>query len=282
MRPLAVITASIILLGIARPAAAQCPPQGITEKPALARALASCLGDRNPAIRDQLAFEGLSRMMRASELDRTALGELKTLLIALMDRSDPSGFQRPFAILTLAEVARTDRLKPWMTDPERHLMVDVAANYLTTITDHRAFTDQEGFRHGVAHGADFALQLALNPAIDKPQLDRLLAAIAAQVLPKNQSLAYWAGEPDRLARAVVSIAQRKLHSDAEWKNWFAALMNPAPMDSWAKAFSSESGIKKRHNARAFLLSVFATAITTEDAGIRQLAAPARDSLKLVP
>jgi hypothetical protein len=48
------------------------------------------------------------------------------------------------------------------------------------------------------------------------------------------------------------------------------------------AFTSEIGIRKHHNVRAFLLSVFATATTSDDAGIRQLAGPTRDSLKLVP
>jgi hypothetical protein len=135
--------------------------------------------------------------------------------------------------------------------------------------------------HAVAHGADFAMQLALNPSIGKPQLNRLLAALGSQVVPKDREVAYWAGEPDRLARAVVVVAQRKLHSDSEWSTWFAALMNPAPLDSWDNAFASELGIRKRHNARAFLLSVFATASTSEDAGIKQLAGPARESLKLI-
>lgn len=67
----------------------------------------------------------------------------------------------------------------------------------------------------MAHGADFALQLALNPAVSKPQLDRLLSAMAIQISPKDPGVAYWAGEPDRLARAVIYIAQRKLHSDAD-------------------------------------------------------------------
>jgi hypothetical protein len=94
-------------------------------------------------------------------------------------------------------------------------------------------------------------------------------------------VAYWAGEPDRLARAVVFIAQRKLHSDAEWQTWFAGITDPKPLSSWNAAFQSEAGIRKRHNTRAFLLSLFATASTTEDSGIRQLAAPARDALKTV-
>lgn len=245
-------------------------------------ALIACLGNPDPEIRDKVAFERLSVAMRGGEVDRDTLAAAKTELLNLAVAPDPQGFQRSFVILTLAEVARTDRLKPWMTADDRDVMVSTAATYLSTLTDYRAFNDKEGFRHGVAHGADFALQLALNPAVTKPQLDRLLSAISTQITPKDPSVAYWAGEPDRLARAVLFIAQRKLHSDLEWKAWFAKVMDPNPLASWEVAFSSESGIRKHHNVRAFLLSVLATAMTTDDPGMKQLASPVRDSLKVVP
>lgn len=245
-------------------------------------ALLACLGDPDPNIRDKVAFERLSAAMRKGDVDRDTLATMEARLLKLVADPDPQGFQRPFAILTLAEVARTDRIKPWMPDADRDVLVNTAANYLTTLTDYRAFDDKAGFRHGVAHAADLAMQLALNPAITKPQLDRLLAAIAVQVSPKDSTVAYWAGEPDRLARPVIFIAQRKLHSDAEWKMWFEKVMDPKPLAAWEQAFTSEPGIKKHHNVRAFLLSLFATASTSEDAGIKQLLEPIRNSLKLVP
>ncbi|HYE88673.1 MAG TPA: DUF2785 domain-containing protein [Vicinamibacterales bacterium] len=245
-------------------------------------ALVTCLGDPDPSVRDKIAFERLSAMLRGGDVDTATLATLNRQLQAEVAADDPQGFRRPFVILALAEVARTDRIKPWMDDRDRRQLVGVAAGYLSTLTDYRAFDDKQGFRHGVAHGADLAMQLALNAAVDKPQLDRLLEAIRVQATPRDASIAYWAGEPDRLARALLFIAQRKLHSEAEWKAWFEALMNPKPLPAWNTAFSSEAGIRKRHNARAFLLSVFATASTAEDAGIKLLLTPARDALKLVP
>lgn len=245
-------------------------------------ALIACLGNPDPEIRDKGAFERLSAAMRSGDVDRDTLAAAQAQLLKLVVAPDPQGFQRPFVILTLAEVARTDRVKPWMTADDREQLVSTAATYLSTLTDYRAFNDKDGFRHGVAHGADFALHLALNPAVDKPQLDRLLAALQVQIAPTDPAVAYWAGEPDRLARAVIFIAQRKLHSDAEWKAWFEKVMAPQPLASWDRAFTSELGIKKHHNVRAFLLSVFATASTSEDAGIKQLLEPVRSSLKLVP
>lgn len=243
-------------------------------------ALVACLGHPDPNVRDKIAFERLSAAMRAGDVDRDTLTAIEAQLLTLIAAPDPQGFQRPFAILTLAEVARTDRIKPWMSNDDRETIVNTAAQYLSTISDYRAFDDTNGFRHGVAHGADLAMQLALNPAITKPQLDRLLAAIATQVAPG--SVAYWAGEPDRLARPVVFIAQRKLHSDAEWKAWFDRVMDPRPLTSWDQAFTSELGIRKHHNARAFLLSVFATASTAEDSGVKRLVEPVSNALKLVP
>jgi hypothetical protein len=273
-----------ILLAIAAPSFAQpCPDvRNASDRHASALRLVKCLGDPDPKVRDALAFEGLSSVMRSGVLEQRTLSELKAGLLEQMRRPDSSAILRSFSALTLSEVARTDRLKAWMTDADRQELIDAAAGFLSGISDYRAFSNQEGFVHAVAHGADFALQLALNRAVAKPQLTTLLTALSTQIAPGDPGVAYWAGEPDRLARAVVFIAQRKLHTDAEWKAWFQTVMNPKPLPSWDVAFTSENGIRKRHNVRAFLLSVFATAITSEDAGIKQLTGPVRESLKQVP
>ena len=111
-----------------------------------------------------------------------------------------------------------------MTDAERQELVDAAADVPVEAspTIARSVTRKASSMR-VAHGADFALQLALNPAITKPQLDKLLTGDRdCRSRRGDPGVAYWAGEPDRLARAVVFIAQRKLHTDAEWKAWFAS------------------------------------------------------------
>ena len=286
----------------ARQSAPNCPPAGWTlgqlnalkadkfaiENPStrrtLAIALTLCLGDPEPALRDGIAFEALSTWLRAGALDRPTMIELRDrllLMLAAVKQPQDEGFRGPFAALVMAEVARTDRISAWLSAEDREVLVQTAARYLTDIRDYRAFSTREGFRHGVAHGADFVLQLALNPAVTKPQLDRLLAAIATQVAPR-QLVAYAAGESDRLARPVLFIAQRGLHSDDEWRAWFAQVLSPAPMATWDDAFSTELGLARRHNSRAFLLSLFASASTTEHAGVRQLLGPVREGLTILP
>jgi hypothetical protein len=278
------LPAAAIVLVISAPAFAQpCPDvRTAPDRHASALLLANCLGDPDPKVRDQLAFEGLSALMRSGGFERRTLIELKAALLDRLRRPETTAIAASFSALTLSEIARTDRITPWMRDGERQELVDAAGTFLSGVSDYRAFSDREGFVHAVAHGADFALQLGLNPAITKPQLAALLTAVATQIAPKDPRVAYWAGEPDRLARTVVFIAQRKLHTDDEWKAWFVTVMDPKPIPSWDAAFRSEVGIRRHHNVRAFLLSVVASSTAAEDAGIRQLISPARDALKLVP
>ena len=247
----------------------------------LAIALTGCLGDPKPEIRDGIAFEALSAWMRGGQLDLATLQTLRGDLLTMMARPDADGFGSAFAALVLSEVARTDRLRAWLSTEERDGLVRAGALYLAKVRDYRAFSDAEGFRHAVAHGADLMLQLALNPLTTKAQLDHMMLALATQVAP-DDNVAYWAGEPDRLARPIVFIAQRKLHAESEWQAFFSEVTNPKPLASWQVAFTSERGIKRRHNVRAFLLSVYASATNSEDAGIRQLIGPVTAAIKAVP
>jgi hypothetical protein len=276
------LAAIFLAIGAAPSLAQRCPDvRSAQDRHTAALRLADCLGDPDPKLRDALAFEGLSAVMRSGALEQRTLSALKSDLLARIARPDLSAILASFSALTLSEVARTDRIKAWMTDTERQELVDAAARFLSGVKDFRAFSNEGGYVHAVAHGADFVMQLALNPAIGKAQLDRLLVAVASQVVPSDPAVAYWAGEPDRLARAVVVIAQRNQHSELEWRLWFEKVSGTQPHANWLNAFKSEAGIRQLHNMRAFLLSVLASATSSDDPAVKQLAAPTRDSLRKI-
>jgi hypothetical protein len=243
---------------------------------ALALALLACLGDRDPALRDGIAFEATSHWLRAGALSQDTRASLLARLLPMLEAPDPDGVRRPFAALVLSEVARSDRKAAWMTAAQRDSVVAAAADYMRGIADHRGFEAATGWRHGVAHTADLMLQLVLNPAVDKAQLDRLLAALATQVSPPGH--AYVFGEPDRLARPVLYAAQRNLHSEAEWKAWLDGVVAPAPFADWRSAVGSEAGLAKRHDVHAFLLALYAGAREDKDPAVLRLASLARAAL----
>jgi hypothetical protein len=286
--------ASLTLAGIllaCTTLAQTCPPAGMSRqqltdlkaqefavaddarRQALALDLLACLGSTDPVLRDGVAFEGLQTWMRAKQLSTATVGAIRNRLLPQLapDYPDPAGVLRSFAALVVGEVVRVDRIEPFMTDEQLQQVVDAAARYLPSIRDYRGLDEREGWRHGVAHGSDLILQLAVNPRTSKAQLEQMLAAIATQVAPAGDHF-YVYGEGARLARPVVFIAKRKLHTADEWRKWFAQVTSPAPLAKWIDAYSSHTGMVKHHNTTAFLAMAYLN-LRENGAEIQELVLP---------
>jgi len=266
-------------------ASAACPPAGqdraslqalkaanfaianAASRDALAEGLLDCLGDPDPVLRDGIAFEALSAWMRAGAFDPERLRSLRDALYTRLDGDDGEGFRKPFAALVLSEVARTDRISPWMRGDERAAMVERASAYLESVRDYRGYDDDAGWRHGVAHGADWAMQLALDPALDRAQLQRLLAAVASQAMAADGH-AYVFGEGERLARPVLYAARRGLLDDAAWKAWFAALV--AKLGPPRADYGDAAWLARRHDLVQFLDAAWVGAAGSADPAIEAL------------
>ena len=146
--------------------------------------------------------------------------------------------------------------------------------------DYRGCDVDAGWRHGVAHGADLLMQLALNPALDDRQRRRLLDAVATQVAPAGEHF-YIYGERERLARPVLFVlAAAPVDADA-WKSWLQAIAAPAPLASWRDAYGSQAGLARRHNTRAFLLALYSGTLGSDDPAMQAAAAAVAEVLRTV-
>lgn len=289
---------SLVLAGLlsSSPAHAACPPAGTDAaslrllreqrfvvpddmRAALVETLPACLSDPDPILRDGVAYEGLSTWLRAGLLDAAQRRTLRDRLYAQLEEADADGFGRPFAALVLSEIARTDRVEPWMSPEERDGMVMRASAYLSSVRDYRGFDAIEGWRHGVAHGADWLMQLALNERLDPGQLEALLQAVAVQAVPEGAH-AYVFGEPGRLARPVLYAARRGVLSGDAWMRWFAAL--PPRLGDPDQAYADAAWLARRHDLMAFLMSVHLEADQSSDPNIRALKPAVIAALKAVP
>lgn len=279
---------------------ARCPPRAQTEagllalkkseflvvedraRQTLALGLLPCLSSPNPLLRDGIAFEAISIWLRKDQLNETTRHEIleKLQLNLNTGKPDKAGFSAPFSALVLSEVARTDRIKAWMTPEQRMQLVKATAGYMTGIQDYRGFDDKQGWRHAVAHTSDLVMQLALNPAVDKAQMDLLLDATTTQIGIAEHS--YIHGEPERLLRAVLYIAKRDVHAEKDWQDWMENLMKPAPLTKWDDAFASSEGLAKRHNLQAFLLVLHANTLQSDDKNWKLLNRLSMEALKKLP
>jgi hypothetical protein len=282
------LLAIVSACSVVQPIAAACPPKEQTRaslealkaaefeiaddrRQSLALALLPCLADPDPQLRDGIGFEAYYTWMRAGRLDAATRSELLHRLSAMLGagEADPEGFRRPFAALVLSELARTDRVTPWLAPAQRSALVAQAAEYLASVRDYRGFDMKQGWRHGVAHGADLALQLAMNPAVDRAGLDQLLGAVAAQVAPPGDH-SYIDGEPERLARPVLYAAQRGLITAGEWTQWLRKVATPPASAKKEDAYHTRSGLAWRHNLHAFLFALYVNAREIGDANMQVL------------
>ena len=229
------------------------------EKEALALQLLACLANPDPEIRDGLAFEILSFWLRDAQLSSTIhLKMFEYLTKVLAEKvDDRHGVYQSFSILMLSDVARVDRKAPFLTANQRARLVAVGTEYLSNVRDYRGFSNNIGWRHSIAHSADLMLQLALNPAISKDQLDQILVALASQITAHEQH-GYINGEPKRLAIAAVYLFLRKEQSVEDWSNWLNSVIEPSPFKDWQAVYKSEQGLIKLHNAQSFLFALYAT------------------------
>ncbi len=242
----------------------------------LAFALANCVGSPDPTLRDGIAFEGLQHWLRAKQLTPDTMRALASNLEEQMFAADANGFRQPFAALLLSEVARADRVDPYLDAASRQRLLDTSIRYFSQVRDYRGFDEREGWRHGVAHGADLMLQLALNPAFGKPELERITTAIASQVAPNEHFFIY--GEPERLARPIIFMAQRGLITEEEWTRWFAQFI-PAQNEN---LFASQAGLARRNNVNAFLYSAWLNAKLSETTADDVLLPGAEAAIRAMP
>jgi hypothetical protein len=277
------VAAFLFAAAFAGSASAACPPDGMTRaqlselrgakwvvpdttRDALALGLLDCLAHPDPALRDEIGFEALQSWMRAGQLGPATLATIRTTLLARLKGQDAIGFSQPFAALVLAEVARTDRIKPWLSSAERSAFVREASTWLAGVRDYRGYIEADGWRHGVAHGADLMLQLALNPALAKAEHETMLAAIAVQVLPAGPYFPhfYQFGEGERLMAPVFHLARRDTLSAAQWEAWFASLAAATKQQGPV----SMTALAQRHNLKAFLQPLYVSLAESGDAAQR--------------
>lgn len=253
------------------------------ERDELALQLLTCLAVPQNNIRDGVAYSGISSWLRANKLSPNVYQTMFEKLLSDFGKKtiDDNQVYQPFIALMLAELARVDRKKSYLTTEQREFLVAKSTKYMINITDYRGFDAASGWRHNVAHTADIFLQLALNSAINKSQLSLMLEAIGQQVLSKK-SHSYIYGEPKRLAMPLLYIFLQKQHTEKDWKNWLQQYITQAPNTNWQQAYKSQQGLAKLHNAREFLNAMFVLIADSENAQLQMLKPALTVAIKSLP
>jgi len=228
------------------------------ERDAFAVALADCLSDPDPFLRDDIGYAALAHLLREGQLSDATRTILLDRLHTQLGAPDEAGFAQPFAALVLSEIVRSDRLAQFIPPEQLNQLAIDAAHYERAVRDYRGFDQREGWRHGIAHGADLLMQLAAHPRVTDAALEGVLEAAGAQISAQDGHF-YIYGEGERLARVVLIAARRGEHDEAYWTAWLERHAGAGPLGSWDGAFASQAALARRHNVMAFLTALYINA-----------------------
>lgn len=245
----------------------------------LAQQLVYCLKNPDPDVRDQIAYEAYTTWLRGSLLtDDVRVSLIEQMVALLKSTGDPMAIAHPFAALVLSELVRSDRLQAVLSAPQRNELLATVISYFSNLNDYRGYDDTLGWRHGIAHSADVFLQLAVNPALVKPQLNEIWQALATQVQAKNRHF-YIYGEAKRMALPVLYVWLANQHSFDEWQTWLSQVTSPAPLDNWQQVFTDNAHLARRHNVRSFLLELYYLIDNSKNERLLELKQSVSDALK---
>jgi hypothetical protein len=250
------------------------------DKGALIDELLLCLKSADPELRDGIAFEGFSSLMRQKQFTVEQLRYLRAPLQEQLQSLDESGVARPFAALVMSELSRTDRIEAWMSVEERTQMLLLATQYFSAIRDYRGYEANIGWRHGIAHGSDWLMQLALNPAINNEQLLAITDAVATQI-KGNNGHSYIFGEPGRLARPIIYAAKRSIRTEAAWTAWLLMLQTDLK-NTPEQAYNNSNWLASRHNLNDFLTTLYLETDLSNDETLKPLHLAVISALKNMP
>ncbi len=192
--------------------------------------LTSMLGSTDPRLRDGIAYPTLATWLGRGVYDDLlgGLGDgmVAGLYVGLGQTDSDTVFRRSFSALVLAECIGRDNAVQRMPADKLLEWGDRLAAWFVREQDLRGHVHRKGWAHTVAHGADALAQLGQSRHFERNELTVLLDVLADRILLTHHEL-FSAGEPDRMAKATLTVLRRNLVPLSVVEPWIARLAHAA-------------------------------------------------------
>jgi hypothetical protein len=252
--------------------------------PDLTAELTTMLGSTDPVVRDEIAYPILATWVSEGVYDDLLAGLGDGMAVGLTRGLGESGtdsvFRRSYSALVLAECLARDNAASLLPAGKILEWGDRLSGWLVRERDVRGFVPGHGWAHAIAHGADALSVLADSPHLGLNELTVVLDVLADRVLEETPA-PLSSGEPDRLARATMTVLRRRLVPLRIIEPWLARVAAaatarvPAGHDPYLTSGNPEAFLRALHlqvalapepvDVRADLLLTIVDALRTTNA-----------------
>ncbi len=185
--------------------------------------LTTMLGSTRPEVRDGTAYPALATWLARGVYDDLlpGLGDgmVAGLSVGLGESGTDTVFRRSFSALILAECLERDSSEHLLPDSTVMDWGDRIAVWFLAERDSRGFVPDKGWAHAIAHGADSLGALGASPHLSGPEHGVLLDVLAERLVQQPADEPLVAGEPDRIAAAVMRILRRNTLTVEDLESW---------------------------------------------------------------
>ncbi|WP_414051273.1 DUF2785 domain-containing protein [Macrococcus animalis] len=177
------------------------------------------VGNTDPFIRDQLAFNTFAQCMIDENIDNNVLDDLVYLCIGNLNinNSDICDdiFKRSFSVLFLMSILYRDNIRHLLTHSQLRSISKAVIEYFINEKDTRGFVHRKGWAHGIAHASDAIIEVIKNRNYDESFTLTILEGIKVNLFKlQNNDMPYIDDEDERMSGIIeVLLKYRRCHED---------------------------------------------------------------------
>lgn len=214
------------------------------------------IGHPSAAVRDDLVFSSLARGLQEGLFSAEQFGLLaaeavsRQGLLYQIEQVGQVALTRSFTALVYANLLSCDGNPDsvyfqGLTEDERRYLLEQGLTYLLKEKDYTGYSEEYGWVHAFAHGADLLAEVACHPAFSAERAPEILQVLS-QIF-KTAPLRFANDEDWRLARVLYQPVLIQKMSQESLLTWLAELVFPLETKQDFTAFS---------NFRSCLLEVY--------------------------
>ncbi len=234
------------------------PPNSDLRMDALIDELVGYLASPDPQLRDEFGFSILAAWISSGTLTEHQRATListcrRNMFTDIGQVPGDSVFGRSFSVLVLAAIVNRESAVPLIPAADINDLLDQMLLYAHTEKDLRGHIAGKGWAHSVAHTADALGNLAANPHIARPGLQRILEAISDRLTAPNSPV-FQHHEASRLARAAKVAILREQLSHEQLLTWVKDIL--VTLGSTSQTDLESGDVGKRVNCESFMASLY--------------------------
>lgn len=204
----------------------------------LAEAMFEWIGDSDPTLRDSLIYEGYVALLEKHKISRSMMKSLwkrcqdeKHLLLEQGSKTGDSIYVRSFCTLLLVCLVETHLEKPFLQAQEIKEFLALFCECYEKEKNLLGYTEEKGWAHFAAHGADLLDSLAKCKELTKNDIESVLKALRTKIC--QGEYVYIDNEPWRMGRSIISIMDRNIFTEEELNKWLHTLMISNTSEAWS-------------------------------------------------